>query len=220
MACQDITKNIDLIITQYEYSPNLIGVIDCFNYLIQLKQLNILCDFEKGTSINNAFGWLLDRIGWNHGYPRPALPNGDFDYFGFDLNGTNFDQAPFYYGKDQPLIPAGDSLYKQLLKAWIDGLFFDGSVYQTNKILTEAFGKGYLVDHENLKVTVIIYDTPSYTISDIIRTGILPKVAGVQYNGYQYPQSSRKYFGFAGQTNATNFYKASFVPTLYEEDIS
>lgn len=219
MACQDITNNSQLIITQYQFSPNLKGVIDGFNNLMQNEQLNVLCKFEEGLSIDNASSWLLDRIGINHGYPRPALPSGEFDYFGFDLNGTNFDQAPFFYGNDEPLIPAGDSLYRQLLKAWIDGLFFDGSVHETNKILTEAFGKGYIVDFENRKVTVVIFDTPAYTISAIIRTGILPKVAGVKYDGYLYPETGKSYFGFSGASNATNWFDGNFVPTLYEGDI-
>lgn len=219
MPCQDITNNSELIITQYQFSSNIVGIIDGLNNIIQNNQLNTLCQFESGVAIDNASGWSLDRIGWNHGYPRPALPSGEFDYFGFDNNGTNFDRAPFYYGSDEPLLPAGDVLYRKLLQAWVDGLFFDGSVYATNKILTEASGKGYIVDHENLKATVVIYDVPLYTLTAIIRTNIMPKVAGVKYDGYQYPETGKSYFGFAGQSNATNFYNATFVPTLYEEDI-
>jgi len=216
MACQDISNNSQLLITQYEFSPNLKGVVDGFNNLMQSEQLDTLCEFETGLSINTASGWSLDRIGLNHGYPRPSLPSGDFNYFGFDNNGTNFDQAPFFSGFTEPLVPAGDDLYRQLLRAWIDGLFFDGSTYQTNVILTEAFGKGYLIDHENLTVDVVIYDTPIYTLSAIIRTGIIPKVAGVRYDKYIIPDSETEYLGF-GSGN-TNFFQAQFPPTFYEED--
>ena len=67
MACVDISNNSDLLITQYNSSPKLHAIVDGLNAVVQTAQLNTLCQFEKGMALDHATGWLLDRIGHNHG---------------------------------------------------------------------------------------------------------------------------------------------------------
>lgn len=218
MTCVNITANNSLIITQYEYSDKLKGIISGINGLFQNYQLNTLCEFEEGLSIDNAFGWSLNRIGDNHGYPRPALPSGVFDYWGFDDNGTNYDQAPFFYGSAEDLVPAGDEIYKQLLRSWIKGLFYDGSVLDANKAIMYAFGKGYLIDHENLHASIVIFDQPYHVIFSVIRTGVIPRVAGIKYDNYIMQSSDTEFFGF-DDASSVGFDQEAFVRTVFEEDI-
>ena len=219
MSCINLEDNDALVITQYETATNLKNIISGLNNIVQKYQFDILCEFENGLSIDNAFGWLLNRIGDNFGYPRPALPSGIYDYFGYDDNGTNYDQAPFYYGSTEPLVPASDIVYKTLLKAWIEGLFYDGSVLEANKALTFAFGKGYIIDHENLVADIVIWDQPYYLIYSIIKSGVIPKVAGVKYDRIIMRETNVNFFGFAGCEDVLGFDQAPFVRTVFNKDI-
>lgn len=218
MTCVTNTTSNSLTIQQYSNATRLKALIAAFLDLIQKQMLNPLCDFEHGLSIDNAYGWLLNRIGDNHGYTRPALPQGVFDYWGFDFNGTNYDRSPYFYGSKEPLLPASDDLYRKLLKAWLKGLFYDGSVHEANEALCYAFGKGYLIDYENRTADVVIYDQDYTTMYSIIKTGIIPKVAGVRYYHYIMRKSNTPVFGFAGSDEET-FNQASFQRSINSGDI-
>lgn len=196
MPCINIASNNDLIITQYADSTNLKSVISGFNSLTQSKQLDTLCKFENGLSIDNAFGWLLDRLGDNFGFKRPAIPSPNDLYFGYNLNGTNFDRAPFYYGTKEPLLPVGDVLYKKLLKIWVRGLFYDGSVYEANKALTDVLGKGYITDNEDQTANIVVYNIDVYTAQTLLITNVIPKVAGVRYSELQLVYDNEPPFGY------------------------
>jgi hypothetical protein len=214
MPCIDITSNNDLVITQYGYSPKLKGVISGFTSLMQSNQLDTLCKFEKGLAIDNAFGWLLDRLGDNFGFKRPAIPSVSSLYFGFDQGGTNFDRAPFYYGTKEPLVPVGDVLYKKLLKIWIRGLFYDGSVYEANQILTDVLGKGYITDNEDQTANIVVYNIDELTAQALLITNVIPKVAGVRYSELQLVVDAVPPFGFG----YVGFGANAFVKTFNIKD--
>ena len=203
MSCLDITHNDNLIVSQYAQSDNLHNVAKKLNEVIQKEISDFFCNFEASMDIDKADLYFLDRIGDNLGYPRPSLPSGNFNYFGFDENGTNFDQNPFYYGVDSPLIPAGDDLYRKLLKCWVTKLFFDGSLSQLNYAIKTVFGNGFAIDHENLNITIVTFDTDNYLINAVKQTHVLPRNACVQYN-YQVINSESGYFGFAPFGSAFN----------------
>lgn len=187
MACVDITSNGDLLITQYNASPKLHAIVDGLNAVVQTEQLNPLCLFEKGMALDYATGWLLDRIGHNHGLNRPVVRLAAGKYFGFEQGGLNYDRAPFFFGIKDRLLSLGDVAYRKLLRVWIMGLFYDGSTYGLTKILTEALrdingeGGGYALDHENKKVTVYIFDEDVVTFRALSELQIIPKAVGINY---------------------------------------
>jgi hypothetical protein len=214
MPCIDITENSNLLITQYEKSSKLRSVVDGFNSLMQTRQLNTLCNFEKGLSIDNAFGWLLNRLGDNFGFKRPAIPSPGELYFGYNDGGTNFDRAPYYYGTKEPLVPVGDTLYKKLLKIWIRGLFYDGSVYQVNQMLTDILGHGWLSDNEDQTASINLVNVDEYTAKAVIITNVIPKVAAVRYATLRLIYSDDP-FKFGQTSFGTN----GFVKTLIIKDL-
>lgn len=209
MPCIDITNNSDLLITQYLESSKLKSIVNGFNSIMQQNQLKPLCDFEKGLAIDNAFGWLLNRLGANFGFKRPAIPSPANLYFGYNDNGTNYDQAPFYYGTKEPLVPVGDVLYKKLLKIWIRGLFYDGSVYQANQILTDVFGAGWISDNEDQTASINLVNVDEYTAKAVIITNVIPKVAGVRYATMRLIYNDAPF-----EFGATSFGTNGFVKTL------
>lgn len=184
----NLIDNLALLVTQYQDSPKLKGIIAGLLTLLQQQQLDTLYQFEAGLLLDEATGWSLDRIGDNHGLPRPIANIEGSHYFGFDQGGTNFDQAPFYYGTKDKLQPLGDESYRKLLKVWLRRLFYDGSTYGLTKLLSEALthpdgsGGGYVTDHENLKVTVTILEQNRITFEALCSLPIIPKTAGIHYD--------------------------------------
>ena len=215
MPAITINDNIKLTITQYLKSTKLLALIGGLNGIIQDEQLAILSEFEKGLSIDKAAGWSLNRIGNNFGFKRPSFPSSDADFFGFDANGTNFDQAPFFYGSKSPLVAIGDVLYRKLLKIWIAGLFYDGSGFEVNKMLSDSLGAGYINDHGDLTATITLVDQDKLTIQAIYRTKVIAKVAGIKYGAYQSLISGVQAFGFG----TTGFGANSFVNIITGEQI-
>lgn len=178
----DVTKNINLTISQYQKAHKLKTLITSILSLIQKQQIDIIYTLLPKLSLDNADNWFLSRIGDNHGYKRPVLfDEEDYLFFGFDGWGKSFDQAPFFFGQVAPTIKLDDALYRKLLKAWILGLFDDGSTYNLNKILSYAFGQDcYAVDKNNLTVSIYLSSTYNTEQQKIIFS-VLPKVAGVHY---------------------------------------
>jgi hypothetical protein len=219
MSRIDITKNKDLIITQFQKEPIIQDIINGLDSIIQKNHIDILCNLESSLSIDNAYGYFLDRLGNNFGYPRPSIPQNYFNYFGFNDSGSNFDNAPFYYGVVDPLTPVGDIIYKKLLKLWIKNIFYDGSFLDANKALILSLGKSYLINHYNLSASVVIYDEPAEIVYAIIKQDLVPQVAGIRYNEYSVKETGKKYFGFAGCIDAVGFNQAPFAKTIYKDDI-
>lgn len=184
----NLMDNLELLVTQYQAAPKLKGIIAGLLQLIQQQQLDPLYQFEAGLALDHATGWSLDRIGHNHGLPRPIANIEGSGYFGFDKGGKNFNQVPFYYGAKDKLQPLGDASYRTLLKVWLRRLFYDGSSYGLTKLLTEALqhpdgtGGGYVTDHENLKVTVTILEQNRITFEALCGLPIIPKTAGIHYD--------------------------------------
>ena len=184
----NLLDNLKLLITQYQDSSKLIGIIRGLLKIIQDHQLETLYQFETGLSLDNATGWSLDRIGHNHGLPRPVANIEGSGYFGFDKGGKNYDNATFYYGAKDKLQPLGDAAYRTLLKVWLRRLFYDGSTYSLTKMLTEALkhpdgsGGGYVTENQKLHVTVTILAQNKITFEALCSLPIIPKTAGIHYD--------------------------------------
>ena len=175
IECVDVTQYLNLVANQYQSSTKLRATISGILNIIQTYQIDTICEFNNNSSkIDNATGWLLDRIGINFGYARPTII---------------IDGSP---------IVVDDTIYKILLKLWIANIFYDGTTRAVNFALTNAFGKGFIVDYNNLSADVWVFNTPSDIIKAVVQTKILSKVAGVRYVYYRSILDIDTTFGFAG----------------------
>ena len=125
MACNIyVTEYTKHIISQYKSSPKIKAIIDGFLDIIQQKQVATLCTLENdGIAIDKASGYLLDTIGENYGYPRPSIESN---------------------------IATDDEIYRKLIKLWTSNIYFGGTTLEVNAALTNAFGKGYLIDFNDM----------------------------------------------------------------------
>lgn len=213
MACKlDVTTNIALVIEQYKNTIRLMKLIGGLLSLVQNELVLPLCKYQSQLNINNAVGFLLDRIGAIFGYARPFVDSGDFVYFGFDGNGLGFDQAVFVPdGGSAAFIQIGDDPYRTLLKAWIGGLFTDGTVPSINKVIQLALGQqgGHVIDNGDMTATVYLYNKDINLLYMIARTNVIPRPAGVAYT---YNLAVGDVFGFDG--NGVGFDQAPFITVI------
>lgn len=213
MACKlDVTQNISLLVQQYKNSKNLVNLVTGLLETIQARLIEPLCQYQWQMNINNAAGFLLDRIGAIFGYARPLIDSGQFVYFGFDQNGLGFDMATFVPdGGTAAFTEAGDGLYRTLLKAWIGGLFTDGSLPSINKVIQLALGAsgGHVIDNGDMTATVYLYNIDINLLYTIADTNVIPRPAGVAYT---YNLVTGEVFGFDG--NGAGFDLAPFVTII------
>lgn len=213
MACKlDVTQNIDLLVQQYKNSKNLVNLVPGLLSLIQTQLIEPLCQYQWQMNINNAVGFLLDRIGAIFGYARPLIDSGQFVYFGFDGNGFGFDIATFVPdGGTAAFKPLGDGFYRTLLKAWIGGLFTDGSLPSINKVIQLALGAsgGHVIDNGDMTATVYLYSVDINLLYTIAKTNVIPRPAGVAYT---YNLAAGNVFGFDG--NGVGFDQAPFITVI------
>lgn len=213
--CQNelnLPKNVDLTVQQYKNTVRLKGLIAGIMEIMQDKLGNATCKYQDQMNIDEAEGYWLDRIGGIFGYPRPLIDAGEFVYFGFDGNGVGFDQGTFVPDDgDEAFVPAGDGLYRILLKAWINGLFTDGSLPSINKTIQTALGPngGHVIDNGDMSADVALHNIDINVLLTIARTGVIPKPAAVKYTYYL---STDSVFGFDG--NGVGFDQAPFVTVI------
>lgn len=216
MNCKvDVTENIALIIEQYKNTVNLKKLISGLLTLIQQKLIEPLCIYQLEMNIDQAKGFLIDRIGGIFGYKRPLIDSGQFVYFGFDGNGLGFDMATFVPdGGTADFYEAGDDLYRTLLKAWIGGLFTDGTLPSINKVIQLALGAsgGHVIDNGNMTADVYLFNVDINLLYTIAKTNVIPRPAGVAYN---YNLATGTVFGFDG--NGVGFDQAPFITVLEGE---
>ncbi len=179
----DLTKNTDLIISQYANSLTLQTFITGIAEVLQDKIVDVLKQIQANKSVDVATDFFLDDIGANFGYVRPTLDG----------------------------VVADDTLYRNLLKTWIFQLFYDGTTPFTNQVLKLIFSDGYVVDQLNMGATVVI-NRGAFTIQavqDIITTGIIPRPAGVRFVYNILTGFGNFAFGFDGM--GKGFDQAPFV---------
>lgn len=199
----DLTQQKALTIFQYKDSSVLQRLISNFLALGQKQFINSIAAFERGLALENATGWFLDRIGDNHGLPRPSVSPDDIKYFGFDLSGKNFEH-PFFFGTFNKLQPMNDDDYRTLLRVWIRGLFYRGSTYELITILNDCLDSGCKIFEKNLNIVVHIFGNNIMLFRKLCQLAI-PRTAGISYEFYLKNSSNTYTFN--------NFeFGASFVP--------
>ncbi len=208
-------NNSDLLIQQHSERPNIVALIDRIDEIIQNELCDAATELETQFSVLTATGVWLDRIGERFGLPRPFLAADEITTFGFDSNGTGFDQQPFTDETDDTGVPVADSFYRQLIIARGGQLITDGSVPSMDAILQAAFGDGHYIDNMDMTMAVRIDgDRRQDQIDLIIDTRLITKPSGVRLS-ILYNVHTGGSFGF--DNNGTGFDQQPFVNTNFLE---
>lgn len=204
-----VKDNSDLLIQQYKNSPNLKGLVDAINCLINDELFLPALELSTQASLLTAEGVFLDRIGEKFGILRPFVSVATLEVFGYDANGLGFDQGPFTDETGNEGVPIADDFYRSLIIARGGQLLTDGSVPSMNNILTAAFGSGHYIDNQNMTMDVRIDgDLDPDIIGIVTSSGLITKPSGVRLiNLYNFHDEG----GFGFDNNGTGFDQAPFV---------
>jgi len=179
----DLTKNTDLIISQYEKTFRTKTFITGIAEVLQAQIVDVAAQIQINKNIDVATGFFLDIIGSNFKYIRPRIDD----------------------------VIATDDFYRSLLKVWIFQLFYDGTTLFANQVIKMIFADGYVIDNLGMGATVVI-NRGAFTqqaVLDIIDTGIIPRPAGVKYTYDIVTGFGNFAFGFDGM--GVGFDQAPFV---------
>jgi len=208
-----VLNNSDLLIQQYKNSPNLVGLLDEINAIIEVELCVPGSEFEGQASVFDADGIFLDRIGEKFGLPRPFLPAEDVTVLGFEgSENFGFDQAPFTNRLGSVGVPIADDFYRQLIIAKAAQRLTDGTVSSMDNVLTAAFGSGHYIDNQDMTMDVVIEGTlTDDEITILLDTKLLTKPSGVRLVNL-YNVHDEDSFGF--DDNGINFDNAPFVKII------
>lgn len=191
----------DTLSSQYANSSNLYQILDSFNTAVDPKK-NIDEFYRLIMNVKTAQGVGLDIWGIIVGVGRAiAMPNPDYDYFGFDGTDkyTPFNDASFY-GSDgaQSSYNMPDESYRRviMIKAYSNILL--ATAPNINKFLKFAFTRGrsyFLITGHMEAAYVFEYALNDFEKNLIYNYNLLPRPSGVLIKIREVPSS---YFGFAG----------------------
>lgn len=108
----------ETLVSQWRQSPRLQSLVRQILDLAETDLLAPLRQMESQRTLSTARGQWLDWLGERMGQARPAITTGH-PVFGFSLDDTGWDQAPFATLDVQQAAqsPAGDPTYRDLLMA-------------------------------------------------------------------------------------------------------
>lgn len=148
------------ILYQFKNATQLVALLDGLFAQAVIVSAENLINF---LDIDNAKGSWLDQIGLYLNYQRPLL--NEANIFGYDAVSTQYDSIYYY---DTTGVPAGDKLYKILLKAYIlkRNSRFTLEEIRTNIKTCLGVSRVQIVENDK-KVAITCYSTMSlqYIIS-------------------------------------------------------
>ena len=180
MASQPLDASIRLLISQWYHAPVLRGFIGA---IIEAKRKGILEPLEyiaASDNLDNAKGYWLDQIGELLGLERPVVDITQYtERFGFAGSGVGFDTSRYGDSTALPVLaPAGDELYRNLLRARGWALISMGGLESLRKAIAEIDPDAVLTDGSDMSVTVRTDIEDDMQLAKDVRA--LPKPTGVR----------------------------------------
>lgn len=175
----DTDATVDLLISQWASKPRMRALA---NALLDAKRKGILEPLEyleRNDDLNQAKGVWLDYIGQHLGLRRPAVDSTAYtDHFGFDDAGVAWDSARYDDSESLPaLSPAGDDLYRRLIRARGWALLSMGQMDPLVQAAREVDPSAVTTDGYDMTVAI---KTERRSDMELARdTKALPVVAGV-----------------------------------------
>ena len=180
----DPARNARLLISQWLRAPRLSALAQGVLEVVDRHLVRPLSELEAKGRIETADGVWLDYIGERLGITRPAVMGTEFSagYFGFaGSEGVGFDQGIFATVNPalSPRVPAGDTLYRKLLRLRALELLADGSVSALEVAVREVFPALSYQDLAGMEVAVHGAPVDLAILVVVRETGAWPLPAGV-----------------------------------------
>lgn len=171
--------SVNLLISQWATKPRMRAFVGA---LIQAKCDGILAPLraiENYDAIEQAEGYWLDTIGGLLGLQRPPIDStGRTARFGFDGVGVGWDTARMGDHDALPVLaPAGDELYRRLLRARGRALLSLGELGSLIAAAREIDPTALVVDGQDMTVTIRTAHAVDMLLA--YRIGALPVAAGI-----------------------------------------
>ena len=172
----NIRGNSDLLTSRYK-DTNIVSLLDGIIGIIQAQIVDPTEALSEYFSLQGR-GAGLDALASRIGFQRPSEAS-IVDHFGFDNEGTGFDQAPF-----GSLTAAANSVEDDFMAklAAMRGTFLnnDFSLVSLDASLQLAFPWGYYVDNGDMTMELFLGQTLNETVFSTLQTiGFFLKPAGV-----------------------------------------
>ena len=174
-----LTASTDLLIDQYQLplAPQLNTMLGIFVSAAE-SQIEAMNEMERMRRVDEAIGVWLDRIGERIGLARPSVID-QGTAFGFDDSGVGFDQGRM---RDdaiiQPRSPAGDALYRRLIKARAWAILGYGNAEYMRRAVREIDPTAILIDLDDMSFRVSTARGADILLAD--QVGALARPAGVR----------------------------------------
>jgi len=211
-----------LIISQYQNSPKLAGLIESFCDIVQIDLIDTIDQLKLEMTVAKASGFFLDLIGERLDLKRPGVDTTAVQFvppggaFGFDgqSDSVGFDQEPFVeVGFFGGFVPVADDIYRKYLISRAGGFLTNGSQPDLSDVVATAFGDAIYLDGQDMTCIIVISGSTLDTILLATETGLIPKPAGVRIKKIKvvHPEGA---FGFDGQSDSVGFDQAPFVGVI------
>jgi len=199
------------IISQYDGKDKLHAVVDLFQSVLQAS-IGDQAGKLLGGMTSKATGYWLELMGKRFALSRPVLPSAEVPkFFGlvegvdgdptFDDTGkATFTRAPFVPdgqgGGLQGMVMASDEAYADLINMKVGSLRTDGSQDDVNIILNGIFTGSYVLDNQDMTISVFINSNGSQNDVKIIMNNpdLIPRPVGVSMTLSEYEGA----FGYDG----------------------
>lgn len=179
-----------LVTSQYRDKPRFAATVALLTQAVG-GITDALASMPDAFDVDLAVGAQLDAVGlWVGISRRQPVPLANA-YFSFDVDGLGWDEANWatQYDPVEGIVLLDDDTYRSVIKAKIGANYWDGSVSSLNAIAFASFADEgvncYVVDNQDMSVTIYILGNPSAALLELIKRGVTPpRTAGVLVAGY------------------------------------
>lgn len=179
-ATKPLEARLELLISQWSGAPALRGFLQALLDAKRKGVLEPLAYIESNDDLGSAEGVWLDNIGQLLGLERPAVDaTSRSKRFGFDDAGSSFDSVRYEGVEALPVLaPAGDDLYRRLLRARGWALVSVGDIGQFERAALAVDPNAVVTDELNMQIRVRTNREEDMRLADSTRA--LPRPTGVR----------------------------------------
>lgn len=182
----NVRNNADLLISQWKTAPRLQALARGLIGAVQESIIDPLTTLEDTQNLERADRAGLNDIGERLAIARSQEVPTDIEFFGFDMSGTGFDQAPFFSSLIGNILVEDeeDSAYREALRAR-GRMLLGGSSFTDFVRALEGSETQYesIVDDGGGEFTITVTrQAEKNRINDLINRKALPIPAGVGIN--------------------------------------
>ena len=176
---ETLQSSTELLIGQWDGAPKLRALVQVTKDLLDEDVLPALKVLRLMRLIGSAEGVHLDNLGRRLGVGRPSTTDpAQDDRWGFDLDGTGFNQAPFRGdAANDAVFPLPDAIYRNFLRARVFALISDGTIVAFTRAVHAIDTGASVQDQRSMTIRIVTALRSQIELADQI--GCLARNAGI-----------------------------------------